>query len=217
RIIEQFFSLPEVGNPSVLSPFWPIKSTEEFTDAPVQIVEYADLLCPDCKRLADQLAQLNDEFPGKINVAFQPFPLDECNEVAGRKQTLHPGACDVTYMATHDPAKFKAIYDEIWGTWPPPRGPERAQWIQELGERHGVSAGVTDPETQALVQELMSTGMEYEQTAEDFVYGIRSTPTMILNGRMVIGTLPYEQLRAIVEEIIAQAEGGSRFIEAWEG
>jgi hypothetical protein len=40
---------------------------------------------------------------------------------------------------------------------------------------------------------------------------------MILNGRMVIGTLPYDQLRAIVEEIIARAEGDSRFIESWEG
>jgi hypothetical protein len=39
---------------------------------------------------------------------------------------------------------------------------------------------------------------------------------MIVNGRMVIGTLPYEQLKAIVEAIISQAEGGDRFIEAWE-
>ena len=59
--------------------------------------------------------------------------------------------------------------------------------------------------------------MEYERTAEGFEYGIRSTPTMILNGRMVIGTLPYDQLRAIVEEIITRAEGGNRFLESWEG
>ena len=216
RIIEQYFSLPEVGNPSVLSPFWPIQSTEEFTDAPVQIVEYADLLCPDCKRLADQIHQLGEEFPGKLNVAFQPFPLEGlCNDVV--EKDLHPGACDVHYLAAHDPDQFEAIYDEIWGNWPPPRGPERAEWIQELGERFGVSDGLTDPETQALVQELIQTGKEYEKTSEDFSYGIRSTPTMILNGRMVIGTLPYDQLRAIVEELIAQAEGGSRFIEAWEG
>ncbi len=216
RIIEQFFSLPEVGNPSVLSPFWPIKSSEEFTDAPVQIVEYADLLCPDCKRLADQLAQLEEEFPGKMNVAFQPFPLEAvCNDVV--EKDLHPGACDVHYLAAHDPEQFKPIYDEIWYNWPPPRGPERTQWIQELGERFGVSEALTSAETQAMVQELIQTGREYEKTAEEYSYGIRSTPTMILNGRMVIGTLPYDQLRAIIEEIIARAEGGSRFIEAWEG
>jgi uncharacterized membrane protein len=214
RIVDQYFGLPEVAPPSVLSPFWSVRSTENFTDAPVQIVEYADLLCPDCKNLADQIRRLEEEFPGKLNVAFQPFPLDSCNDAAGSKRNLHEGACDLTYMALHDPDKFKAIHDEIWETWPAARQPE---WREELGERFGVAEGVDDPDTQALVHELIRTGMEYEQTAEGFDYGIRSTPTMILNGRMVIGTLPYDQLRAIVEAIIAQAEGGDRFIESWEG
>jgi uncharacterized membrane protein len=216
RIVAQYFSLPEVPLPSVLSPFWSVRSTEEFTDAPVQVVEYADLLCPDCKTLADQIHQLEEEFPGKLNVVFQPFPLEAlCNDVV--EKDLHPGACDVTYMATYDPEQFKAIHDEIWATWPPPRGPARADWIRELGERFGVSDGVNDPETQDLVRQLIQTGKEYEKTSDRFSYGIRSTPTMILNGRMVIGTLPYDRLRAIVEEIIARAEGESRFIESWEG
>ena len=216
RIVAQYYSLPIVGNPSVLSPFWAVRSTEEFEGAPVQIVEYADLLCPDCKRLADQIHQLEEEFPGKMNVTFQPFPLEAvCNDVV--EKDLHPGACDVTYMATYDPEKFKAIYDDIWATWPPARGAERAEWVQALGERFGVSEGTTDPETIALVQRLIQTGKEYEKTSDQFSFGIRSTPTMILNGRMVIGTLPYDQLRAIVEEIIIRAEGENRFIEAWEG
>jgi uncharacterized membrane protein len=216
RIIDQFFSLPEVALPSVLSPFWSVRSTEEFTDAPVQIVEYADLLCPDCKTLADHIHQLEEEFPGKMNVVFQPFPLEAvCNDVV--EKDLHAGACDITYMATHDPAQFKAIHDEVWANWPPPRGQARVEWLRELGERFGVSEAVTDPETQAMVHQLIQTGKEYEKTADQFSYGIRSTPTMILNGRMVIGTLPYDQLRALVEEIIARAEGGNRFIESWEG
>ncbi len=215
RIVEQFFSLPEVPVPSVLSPFWAVRSTEEFTGAPVQIVEYTDLLCPDCKRLADQIHQLEEEFPGRMNVVFQPFPLEGvCNDVV--EKDLHPGACDVTYLALHDPNQFKALYDEIWGTWPPPRGPERVDWIRGLGERFGVSEGMTDPETQALVHQLIQTGKEYEKTSDQFSYGIRSTPTMILNNRMVIGTLPYDQLRAIVEAIIIRAEGGNRFLESWE-
>jgi len=216
RIIDQYFGLPEVGPPSVLSPFWVIQSTEEFPDAPVRIVEYADLLCPDCKRLADQIHQLEVDFPGKLNVVFQPFPLEGlCNDVV--EKDLHAGACDVHYIAAHDSEKFKEIYDDIWGSWPPPRGAERVEWIQGLGERFGVSEGLTDPETRALVQKLIQTGKEYEQTSEEFSYGIRSTPTMIVNGRMVIGTLPYDQLKAIVEEIIHRAEGTSRFIESWEG
>ncbi len=216
RIIDQYFSLPEVGPPSVLSDTWAIQSTEEFDEAPVQIVEYADLLCPDCKRLADQLGQLAEEFPGKMNVVFQPFPLEAvCNDVV--EKDLHPEACNIHYLAAYDTEKFKDIYDHVWGNWPPPRGAERVDWIRELGEQFGVSEGMTDPDTQTRVHELIQTGKEYEKTAEEYSYGIRSTPTMIINGRMVIGTLPYDQLRAIIEEIIARAEGGSQFLEAWEG
>ena len=58
---------------------------------------------------------------------------------------------------------------------------------------------------------------KYEQTAEGFEFGIRSTPTMIINGRMIIGTLPFEQLRAIVIALIERAEGGGQFLESWEG
>jgi len=212
RIVDQYFSLPEVALPSVLSPFWSIRSTEEFADAPVRIVEYADLLCPDCRFLADQLHQLDEEFPGKINVIFQPFPLEGiCNDVV--EKDLHQGACEMTYMATYDPAKFKDIHDEIWASWPEPRKPE---WRQALAQRYGVEEAVSDPETQALVHTLIQTGKEYEKTSDQFSYGIRSTPTMILNGRMVIGTLPYEQMKAIVEAILQQAEEGQRFMEAWE-
>lgn len=212
RIVDQYFSLPEVPLPSVLSPLWSIRSTEVFSDAPIQIVEYGDLLCPDCLFLAEQLHRLDEELPGKINVIFQPFPLEAvCNDVVEKDR--HPGACELIYIAAHDPEKFKAIHDEVWASWPEPRDPE---WRQSLAERYGVEDAVTDPETQALVHTLIETGTEYEKTSDQFSYGIRSTPTMILNGRMVIGTFPDDQMKAIFEAIIRQAEGGNRFIEAWE-
>jgi len=212
RIVDQYFSLPEVPLPSIISPLWSIQSTEEFADAPVQIVEYADLLCPDCRFLAEQLHELEIEFPGQINVIFQPFPLEAvCNDVV--EKDLHVGACEITLMAAHDPGQFKAIHDEIWAAWPEPRNPE---WRQAMAERYGVTEGLTDPETQALVHALIQTGKEYEKTSDDYSFGIRSTPTMILNGRMIIGTLPQEQLKAIIEAILQQAEGGDRFLESWE-
>jgi uncharacterized membrane protein/protein-disulfide isomerase len=212
RVVDQYFSLPEVALPSTISPLWSIRSTEEFDGAPIQVIEYADLLCPDCRFLAEQLHELEVEFPGMINVVFQPFPLEGiCNDVV--EKDLHEGACGLTLMAAYDPEKFKEIHDEIWAAWPEPRN---AEWRQALGERHGVMEGLTDPETQALVHTLIQTGKEYEKNSDQYSYGIRSTPTMILNGRMVIGTLPFEQLRAIAEAIIANAEGGDGFLESWD-
>jgi uncharacterized membrane protein/protein-disulfide isomerase len=212
RVVEEYFSLPPVPLPSILSPAWSIRSTEDFADAPVQIVEYGDLLCPDCRFLAQQLHRLEEDFPGRINAIFQPFPLEAaCNDVVEKDR--HPGACEMTYMAMRDPAQFRAIYDEIWASWPEPRDPE---WRQELARRYGVEDAADDAETRALVHSLIETGKEYEKTSDRYSYGIRSTPTMILNGRMVIGTLPYDQMRAIIEAIIQRAEGSDRFMENWE-
>jgi hypothetical protein len=38
---------------------------------------------------------------------------------------------------------------------------------------------------------------------------------MIINGRMIIGTLPYEHMRAIFQDLVDEFEGETRFIENW--
>lgn len=211
RIVRQYYSLDLVKNPSVISPHWVVKSTERFEDATIRVVEYGDLLCPDCKFLAEQMAKLEEEFKGKLNVAFQFFPLEAtCNQVV--EKDLHPGACDVSYMAAYDRSKFRALHDEIFANLRAARDPA---WREAFAKTHGVEAALTDEKTRDLIAQLIQTGAEYEKTSEKYSHGIRSTPTMIINNRMVIGTLPYEQLRAIFQALVDEAAGGTRFIEHW--
>jgi hypothetical protein len=69
-----------------------------------------------------------------------------------------------------------------------------------------------------MLQRIIATGAEYEKTSEKFSHGIRSTPTMIVNGRMIIGTLPDAHMKAIFESLIAGADkgpGSGKFIENW--
>jgi len=211
RIVEQYFALPKVDLPSVVSPYWTARSTEKFEDAPIQIVEYADLLCSDCLYLHEQMVQLKEEFKGKINMAFQFFPLEaKCNQVVEKDK--HPGACDLSYMAAYDPAKFNDIHDEVFANF---QDAKTEEWRSELARKYGVEAALDDPETIATIQSLIETGAEYEKTSELYSHGIRSTPTMILNNRMVIGTFPIEQLRAIFQALVDEQEGGEKFMENW--
>lgn len=211
RIVRQYYGLDTVKLPSVISPYWVTKATDRFEDAPVRVIAYADLLCPDCKLLADQMAKLEEEFKGQMNVAFQFFPLEaKCNQVV--EKDLHPGACDVSYMAAYDPSKFRAIHDEIFANLRSARDPA---WRDAFAKKYGVEAALTDQKTKDLVHQILNTGAEYEKTSEKFSHGIRSTPTMIINGRMIIGTLPYAQLRAIFQALVDEARGGTRFIENW--
>jgi len=211
RIVKQFRDLPVVGNPSFLSPYWTVRSTELFEDAPIQVVEFSDFTCPDCLFLTIQLNKLKEEFAGKINVVFQFFPLEgKCNTVVDKN--IHPGACELAYIAAHDPALFLAIHDEVFANFNAARNPE---WRLDLARRYGVEDALHDPATQGMVQTILNTGMEYEKTSDKYAHGIRSTPTMIINGRMIIGTLPYEHLRAIFQDIVDEHEGRTRFIEQW--
>ncbi|MBK5098023.1 MAG: hypothetical protein JJE01_09580, partial [Gemmatimonadetes bacterium] len=72
------------------------------------------------------------------------------------------------------------------------------------------------PVTIAAVRRLIETGREYDRTSDEYAHGIRSTPTMIINNRLVIGTFPDAQMRALFQALIDEAEEEDRgFLENW--
>lgn len=213
RIVQQYFNLPKVQNPSIISPYFTFQTTERFEDAPIRIIEFADFQCPDCLKLLRDFEDLKKEFGDKMNVVFQFFPLDgKCNTVVDKDK--HPQSCALSYIAAHDPKQFLSIHDEIFANMDKTRDDE---WVLELARKYGVEDALTDENTKKIVADIINTGREYEPTSERFEFGIRSTPTMIINGRMVIGTLPKVQLRAILQAILDQDEKAARtgFIEDW--
>lgn len=212
RVVSQFFSLPEVPWPSEISPYWSVRGTEAFEEAPIRVVEYGDPLCIDCRLLHEQLRRLEGEFQGKLNVAYQFFPLEAaCNDVVEKDK--HPGACELSLMLAGDPANFGAMLDEVYANMAEAK---TAAWRADFAERWNVGWCATDERVGEQVLRLIRTGAEYDRTSERYAYGIRSTPTLIINNRMVIGTLPYEQLRAIFQAVLDEADrGGARFLENW--
>ncbi len=214
NIVKQFYELPKVASPSFLSPYWSVKSTGKFEDAAIQVIEYTDFMCPDCLYLSQQLEKLKKEFAGKLNVAIQFFPLDgACNTVVPEKANLHPGACEMTYIAAGNPERFAEIHDEMWVHFSSRKDPA---WRAALAKKYGTEGAANDPALHELVKKIIDTGAEYEKTSEKFSHGIRSTPTMIINNRMIIGTLPYEHLKAIFQALVEEHEGGpKKFIENW--
>lgn len=212
RLAARFMALEPVREPSFISPYMAIQSTPRFGDAPVRMVVYGDFLCSDCRFLAEQVHRLEQEFPGRLNVAFQFFPLEaKCNDVVDKDK--FPGACDLAYAAAYRPERFRAIHDELFAAGPAARS---ASWQREFIRRHDAEAALTDPATRDVVHRMIATGAEYEKTSEQYAHGIRSTPTTIVNGRMLIGTLPYEHLRAIVQALLAESGATSRYLENWQ-
>jgi uncharacterized membrane protein/predicted DsbA family dithiol-disulfide isomerase len=214
RVVKEYYRLEKVPNPSFISPYMVVQSTDRFEDAPIRVIEYGDFLCPDCLFLHEEFLRLKTDFAGTINIAFQFFPLDACNDVVIQKANRHPGACDLCYIAAHDPGKFQEIYNDLFSHFQEAKSPE---WRLELARKYGVEAALSDPNTHALVHRIMETGAEYDKTSTQFAHGIRSTPTLIVNNRMIIGTLPYGQLKAIFEALLEESgqTGDKRFLENW--
>ncbi|MCX6561164.1 MAG: thioredoxin domain-containing protein [Candidatus Aminicenantes bacterium] len=214
KMAKEFFSLAVVPEPSFISPYRIAQATERWEDAPIRVIEFSDYTCPDCLFLHQQLSQLKKDFAGKLNIAYQFFPLEgKCNHVV--EKDIHPGACDLALIAAYDPGRFPSIHEEIFANFQEAKKPE---WRAELVKRYGLEAALTDEGTKAMVERIIQTGAEYEKTSDKFSHGIRSTPTMIINGRMIIGTLPYANLKAIFQAVLEMSEkpAQSRFIENWE-
>lgn len=215
KVVQEYYALARVPEPSFISPYRVAQASERWEDAPVRIVEFADYRCPDCLFMHQLLTQLKRDFPGKLNIAFQFFPLEgKCNQIV--EKDIHPGACDLVLLAAYDPALFPALNEELWAGFQESKNPE---WRLDLARRHGLEAALTDPKTRDIVGRIIATGAEYEKTSTKYSHGIRSTPTIILNNRMIIGTIPYPQLKAIVESILQGRPDGDagekKFFENW--
>ena len=57
-------------------PLGPADHQRGSPDAPVQVVEYVDFECPDCKRAAPSVQMLLHRFEGRICVAIRHFPVE---------------------------------------------------------------------------------------------------------------------------------------------
>lgn len=65
HVLEQYFSLPEVPKPSIISPYWVARSTERFEDAPIHIIQQFFPLDAQCNDLVDK-----DKHPGACDLSY---------------------------------------------------------------------------------------------------------------------------------------------------
>ena len=193
RVVAEFMSLERVAMPSQLSPYWLVRSTARFEDAPIHIVLYGDPLCSDCRALFDQMNVLEPEFAGKMNVAYQFFPLEaRCNDVVTKDK--HPGACDLSYMMAARPDSFRIIHDRILENMD---SAKTDAWRTRFAAAHKLGSALTDTVIHNRVHALIRTGAEYPPTSPKYAHGIRSTPTLIVNGRMISGNAPPSRSRTM--------------------
>ncbi len=163
-------------------------------DAPITIIEYSSLTCPHCAALhRDVLPKIKETWiaEGKARLVYRHFPLDAMALRAAAVADCIEGErffgfLDLLYKSQQRWAKSK-----------PP--------LKALGQMARL-AGMSQERFESCANDeaQMDRILERRQDAT-VTYDVRSTPTLIVNGRKVEGVRGFEYLDKIFKEIVSES------------
>jgi len=164
-------------------------------DAPITIFEFFSLTCPHCAEFEETTyPKLKAEWvdTGKAKIVYRDYPLDQ-------------NALKAAMVARCAPPERYAAFVEVlfkqqtvWGLQRDPT--ESLKKIAALG---GIGADAFDKciNNQDLSKQIVAE--EYEAQTK---YGVDSTPTFFVNGKKVVGALPYDDF---IKELNGTAGSGT--------
>lgn len=151
-------------------------------NAPVTIVEYADLQCPTCARVHEFLeTQVLPRYGNKVRVVFKEFPLVGFHDWSPTAAI----ACQCAFEL--NPASYIPLRTAIFRNQQLINITNLRESLLSFGEQAGLDrvklAGCIDAKSSyPRVQRDMAEGKRLD---------VNQTPTLFINGRMIIG-LPSE-------------------------
>lgn len=150
--------------------------------APVTIVEYSDFECPVCRSLHDTLRGILPNYPGKVQVIFKDFPLEQLHPWA--RTAAIAGRC--AYQ--QKPEAFWKMYDLIYDNQEIISAENAWAKMTDYAAQVGLDAGsfkscMAGPDAAAAVNASRANGQRLE---------VNSTPTVFVNGRRMVGADPHQ-------------------------
>lgn len=161
------------------------------TKAAVTIIEFSDFQCPFCSRAATTVSEIKKKYSGKVQIAFKHFPLPmhkDARPAAEASMCVHEQGGD-KFWKFHDLA-FKA-QDKL-----------DKDSLQKLAKDSGADV----KKFNACLEAKKFASVVDSEMAYGEKLGVRSTPTFFINGQLVAGALPIEQISEIIDEELAEAK-----------
>jgi protein-disulfide isomerase len=155
--------------------------------APVTVIEYASATCPHCAQFhKDTFPALKRDYvdTGKVRFIFREFPFDD----------LALAAFMVARCAPED--KYFPMIDVLFeqqDTWTRTNPKEELFKIAQL-------AGFTrDSFETCLKNEAIAKGVIDIRDKADQSYGVDSTPTFFINGKILKGSQPLDEFKKLID------------------
>ncbi len=166
-----------------LRPDDPIKGNPR---APVTVVVFSDFQCPYCARVEPTLKQVEAAYGDKVRIAWKHKPLG-----------FHPNAMPAAEAseAAREQGKFWQMHDKMFGAQQELSPASYERWAREIGlDVARFKATVASGKYKARIQE------DDQQAGR---LGIDGTPTLVVNGEKVVGAVPFESLKAVIDRKLA--------------
>lgn len=156
----------------------------------LELVEFADLYCSNCKQVQANMDKLGVDFP-KAHIVFQLLPSEQIHPQS--KQAAQYGVCVAKLGGSDAFFTFASAVYDVQGGLSTPDGATLA--LNSAAAKAGldpskVAACVAQPATEETVKDS-------EKLAADLQ--VNETPTLMINGRSIlIGGVPYDILKQVV-------------------
>lgn len=161
-------------------------------NAKVSIVIFSDFQCPACKRGAEILKQVEQDYASKVKITYKFFPLDpECNPGAPYGQ--HLMACDAARAAlcAGQQGKFWRFHDRLFESQ------------ETLFERKFVEFAQAENLDMTKFNSCIESKQAMETVTKDAEEGaqlnIDSTPTLFFNGKKFEGQVTVEAVKKMID------------------
>jgi protein-disulfide isomerase len=165
---------------------WAIDEVMGKADAPITFMEYSSLTCPHCADFhAKTFPQIKAEWidTGKAKMIYRDFPLDP----------LAQAAAMVAHCSGDRYFAFINTFFHAQGQWATSPSPLNA--IKTIAKLGGMSEDQVDKciADRGLLNEINARKEDGVQR-----YGIDSTPSFIIGGKMYSGEMPYDQFAKLL-------------------
>lgn len=161
--------------------------------APVTIIEYSDLQCPNCGAFAlSVMPRIEQEYvaTGKVRIETREFAF------LGKESTR-------AALASECAGEQGQFYEYRQAIYRNQRGENRGQFsdanLRMFADRSGLDGEALGA--------CMTDGTYDDRIKADFqsgkMMGVDGTPTFFINGYKVVGALPYEEFKAILDQQLA--------------
>lgn len=157
------------------------------TDAPVQVVEFADFQCPYCRIASGLLGDISRKYGDKVVIYFKQFPL------SGHEQGM-PAA--VASLAAKNQDKFWQMHDLLFEN----QSSLNNGSYEKFADRLGLNAAKfkADLQSPMIAAQIQGDRQEGENA------GLTGTPTIFINGRLYMGGIDAAALTNAIEQQLAE-------------